>query len=62
VTHAAFSDGDPIHAPELRAALLGWWEVHGRHTIPWKCTTGGQRPARGEPLDPYGIWVAKGLR
>jgi A/G-specific adenine glycosylase len=59
VTHAAFSDGDPIHAPELRAALLGWWEVHGRHTIPWKCTTGGQRPTRGEPLDPYGIWVAE---
>ena len=37
----------------LRVALLGWWEAHGRHTIPWK------QGAPGAPLDPYPIWVAE---
>jgi len=45
--------------PELRQQLLAWWEIHGRHTIPWKLTAEGQRPADGEPLDPYPVFVAE---
>ena len=33
--------------------LLGWWDEHGRHDIPWK-----QASASGQP-DPYGIWIAE---
>jgi A/G-specific adenine glycosylase len=44
---------------ELRRLLLGWWEAHGRHSIPWKRRTDGSRPAPGEDLDPYPIWVAE---
>jgi len=46
-------------APALRAALLPWWQVHGRHWVPWKLNPAGQRPAPGEPLNPYPIWVAE---
>ena len=59
MTHAAFTDGDPVQAPELRAALLDWWEVHGRHDIPWKLAPDGGTPAEAEWLDPYPIWVAE---
>ena len=45
--------------PELRRQLLAWWEIHGRHGIPWKLTAEGQRPADGEPLDPYPVLVAE---
>jgi A/G-specific adenine glycosylase len=45
--------------PELRQRLLAWWEDHGRHGIPWKLTAEGQRPADGEPLDPYPVLVAE---
>jgi A/G-specific adenine glycosylase len=46
-------------APQLRAALLAWWEAHGRHAIPWKLKADGSSPADGMALDPYPIWVAE---
>jgi A/G-specific adenine glycosylase len=48
-----------ILAPALREALLGWWDYNGRHLIPWKQRPGGRRPAPGESLDPYPIWIAE---
>jgi len=45
--------------PRLRQQLLLWWERQGRHTIPWKLTADGCRPADGEPLDPYPVLVAE---
>ena len=51
--------GLSARAPELRRLLLGWWEAHGRHTIPWKRRTDGSCPAPGQDLDPYPIWVAE---
>ncbi len=56
--------GDPPaplddQAPALRRFLLDWWQIHGRHGIPWKLKPAGLPPADGEPLDPYGIWVAE---
>ena len=44
---------------DLRRRLLAWWDDHGRHAIPWKCRPDGGTPADGEPLDPYGVWVAE---
>ena len=46
-------------APALRAALLTWWDQHGRHSIPWTLRPDGMRPADGEALDPYPIHVAE---
>jgi A/G-specific adenine glycosylase len=46
-------------APELREALLAWWQGHGRHQIPWKLTAAGTPASPGERLDPYPIWVAE---
>lgn len=46
-------------APELRERLYGWWEVHGRHDLPWKLLPDGSRPRRGDVLDPLAIWVAE---
>jgi A/G-specific adenine glycosylase len=45
--------------PVLRRSLLTWWQLHGRHDIPWKLNRAGSPPADGEPLDPYGIWIAE---
>ncbi|MCS5698610.1 8-oxo-dGTP diphosphatase MutT [Cyanobium sp. FGCU-52] len=45
--------------PALRRSLLAWWQLHGRHAIPWKLNPAGSPPAEGEPLDPYPIWVAE---
>jgi A/G-specific adenine glycosylase len=45
--------------PQLRHQLLAWWQIHGRHGIPWKLGPGGGLPADGAPLDPYPIWVAE---
>ena len=33
--------------------------MHGRHAIPWKLRPDGRRPAEGEPIAPYGVWVAE---
>ena len=46
-------------APEHRRQLLSWWERDGRHAIPWKLRPDGRRPADGDPLDPYGVFVAE---
>ncbi|WP_045172844.1 8-oxo-dGTP diphosphatase MutT [Synechococcus sp. WH 8109] len=46
-------------AAVLSAALLAWWECHGRGGIPWKLLPGGGRPAPQQQLDPYGIWIAE---
>jgi A/G-specific adenine glycosylase len=46
-------------ATELRLLLLAWWEVHGRHAIPWKLRPDGSRPADGEAIDPFAIWCAE---
>ena len=48
-----------LRVPRLRQQLLLWWECQGRHTIPWKLTADGCRPADGEPLDPYPVLVAE---
>lgn len=48
--------------PELRRQLLAWWDVHGRHDIPWKRLADGRRPAPGEALDPYAVLVAEVMR
>ncbi|MDI9405968.1 MAG: 8-oxo-dGTP diphosphatase MutT [Chitinophagaceae bacterium] len=45
--------------PDLRAALLRWWEQHGRQGIPWTLRPDGSRPDAGESLCPLGIWVAE---
>ena len=46
-------------ATVLSAALLAWWERHGRGGIPWKLLPGGVPPAPQQHLDPYGIWIAE---
>ncbi len=51
--------GDREQLELLRRNLLDWWEAHGRHEIPWKRGADGSRPGPGEPLDPFGVWVAE---
>jgi A/G-specific adenine glycosylase len=46
-------------APELRRRLLAWWEVHGRHWIPWKLRPDGSRPGPGQELCALSVWVAE---
>ncbi len=43
----------------LRFNLLAWWEANGRHALPWKLRPDGSIPGPGEPLDPFGVWVAE---
>ena len=43
----------------LSAALLAWWECHGRGGIPWKLLPNGVRPAPDQELDAYSIWIAE---
>jgi hypothetical protein len=49
----------PSDAPALRRQLLAWWDINGRHAIPWKLLPDGSRPADGEAIDPYGALVAE---
>lgn len=51
--------GSSADVPALRRLLLAWWELHGRHAIPWKLRPDGSRPADGEVIDPYGVFVAE---
>ena len=53
------SNGCRSNEAELRPLLLNWWSDHGRHDIPWKQTSSGDRPAPDQPLDPYPIWIAE---
>ena len=46
-------------AEALQQQLVRWWDRAGRHQLPWKLTSTGERPAAGEHLDPYPIWVAE---
>ncbi len=50
---------EPGPVEPLRDSLLDWWESNGRHHIPWKLRPDGSRPGPGEPLDPFGVWVAE---
>jgi A/G-specific adenine glycosylase len=43
----------------LRFNLLAWWEANGRLALPWKLRPDGSIPGSGEPLDPFGVWVAE---
>ena len=52
----------PIAARQLAAALLHWWQQHGRRapeTKPWMVTAEGTWPLPDQALDPYGIWIAE---
>jgi A/G-specific adenine glycosylase len=42
----------PIDVPALRAALLDWYDVHGR-TLAWRMSPGGGRS------DPYRVWLSE---
>ena len=46
-------------ASVLRHTLLSWWQINGRQDIPWKRSSKGAIPERGEELNPYPIWVAE---
>ncbi len=43
----------------LRSALLDWFEINGRHWIPWKLKADGTKPDSGEMLCVYKIWIAE---
>ena len=64
--HLGFGKGmvcaEPLQMQVLRDALLGWWQEHGRHTIPWKLRRDGALLCPDEQLDPYAIWVAEVMR
>ena len=47
------------NASDLRAALLDWWEEHGRHWIPWKLRADGSQPEPGESLCALSTWIAE---
>jgi len=49
-------------ASVLRHELLRWWQVHGRHDIPWKRSAQAVLLKCGEELNPYPIWVAEVMR
>ncbi len=49
---------------EMRKQLLEWWQIHGRHDLPWKrgdVISLGASDLQGNTfeLDPYPIWVAE---
>ncbi len=43
----------------IRRTLLDWFQVNGRHWIPWKLKANGTPAASGESIDPYPIWIAE---
>ncbi len=44
---------------DFRTSLLQWFELNGRHWIPWKLKADGTIPNNGESLSVYGIWIAE---
>ena len=44
---------------DLRKSLLEWFDLNGRHWIPWKLKGDGRIPRNGEALPVYGIWIAE---
>ena len=43
----------PCDIPAIRAALLGWYDAHGR-TLPWRAG-----PGEAVPSDPYRVWLSE---
>ena len=54
-----YSDLTQLPIKALRADLIDWWRTNGRVSIPWKMTSYGLPPNKGEALDPYPIWIAE---
>ena len=52
-------DLDLQDVKEIQLALLKWFELNGRHWIPWKLSLEGHIPKKGEYLDVYRILVAE---
>ncbi len=52
-----FKDNNSVK--ELRINLLNWFELNGRHWIPWKLNKKGSLPQPGEMLSAYSILVAE---
>ena len=48
-----------IQAENIRASLLTWFQIDGRHWIPWKLKADGSQPASGEILSVYPILIAE---
>ncbi|CAK6702039.1 Adenine DNA glycosylase [Synechococcus sp. CBW1107] len=48
-----------VDAVELRRSLLAWWEIHGRHAMPWKLSSEGLPLADGEEGCALRAWVAE---
>ncbi|MCT0225007.1 8-oxo-dGTP diphosphatase MutT [Synechococcus sp. CS-1328] len=46
-------------AADLRRSLLTWWEINGRHAIPWKLSSEGRPLADGEQGCALRAWVAE---
>ncbi len=44
---------------DMQRELLIWFSSNGRLHIPWKLKEDGSRPAIGEIISPYGIWIAE---
>ena len=42
-----------VDAPEMQAALLGWYDVHARG-LPWRVP-----PGSGATADPYRVWLSE---
>ncbi|WP_320676005.1 A/G-specific adenine glycosylase [Prochlorococcus sp. MIT 1300] len=43
----------------LQRVIFTWFDDHGRHAIPWKLKADGCRPASGEIIGAYGVWIAE---
>ena len=52
-------EGFDVSLTGIREKLLFWYEIHGRHWIPWKLKPDGTMPKSGESLSVYGIWIAE---
>jgi len=44
---------------EIQTLLLDWFDINGRHWIPWKLNANGTLAKPGETISPYGIWIAE---
>ena len=47
------------HVHDIQKDLLIWFFANGRLRIPWKLKEDGSRPNIGEPISPYGVWIAE---
>ncbi len=44
---------------DLRTSLRHWFQLNGRHWIPWKLNNHGELPKAKEKLPVYPIWIAE---